>query len=96
MKDINGHEPSDYKTWVSNSANVRADVTGEGDLAILKRKAKVCDILVEIAYSHFYWKDLSHKIRFPDKTIEIDPDDYKVLQREMMEHWVELNREQKK
>lgn len=96
MKDSKGHEPSDYKTSVSGSANVRADVLGEDELAVIERKVKVCDILVKIAYKHFYWKDISHEIRLPDKIIEVDPDDYNILQREMMEHRIELNSEEKK
>lgn len=62
------------------------------DIDRLKEKAKVCDILVKIAYEHFYWGAIS-KIKLTDEIFEIDPDDYSALRKEMLEYRLTLDKE---
>lgn len=66
------------------------------DIECLKRKSKVCDILIKIAYDHFEWNDGKSAIRLPNKTIEVEADDYGALRKEILEYRINLNKEKTK
>lgn len=66
------------------------------DIECLKRKSKVCDILIKFAYDHFEWNDGKGIIRLPNKTIEVEADDYDALRKEILEYRINLNKEKTK
>lgn len=66
------------------------------DIKCLRRKAKVCDILVKIAYEHFEWHAGMHAVKLPDKAIELEADDYDALRKEVLRYWTKLGKEGKR
>lgn len=66
------------------------------DIKCLRRKSKVCDILIKFAYKHFEWNDGEGMIRLPNKTIEVEADDYGALRKEILEYRLSLDKEKEK
>lgn len=66
------------------------------DIECLKRKSKVCDVFIKLAYDHFEWNDGKGMIRLPNKAIKMEADDYGALRKEVLKYWLSLNKEKAK
>lgn len=56
------------------------------DIERLKRKAKVCDVFLGIAYEHFAWNDMKCEIKLTDEVIKIDPEDHEAIFQERLDY----------
>jgi len=66
------------------------------DIKRLRRKSKACDILIKIAYEHFEWHAGMNAVKLPDRTIELEADDYDALRKEVLRYWTKLGKEGKR
>lgn len=66
------------------------------DIECLRRKSKICDIFLGIAYEHFEWHTGKHAIRLPDRIVEMGADDYDALRKEVLRYWTKLGKEGKR